>query len=49
MVTDMNIIHMVTYHMVTNLYVELTNDNAFHTNADLNNFSEHEFQTSVTF
>ena len=102
MVTDMNIIHMVTYHMVTysywyenkyffrwwhvqtvtsiilmgewyffqmvtssygdnlkfsdhlpvtvwNLYVELTNDNEFHTNADLNIFSEHEFQTSAAF
>ena len=34
---------------VWNLYVELTNDNEFHTNADLNNFSEHEFQTSAAF
>ena len=34
---------------VWNLYVELTNDNEFHTNADLNDFSEHEFQTSAAF
>ena len=34
--------------IIRNLCVELTNDNKFYTNADLNNFSEHEFQTSMT-
>ena len=40
-----------SYHLpvtICNFWVELTNDNKFHTNADLNNFSEHEFQTSMT-
>ena len=35
-----------SYHLP--FWVELTNDNKFYTNTDLNNFSEHEFQTSMT-
>ena len=45
-----NLFGMKYIQMVTGIFcVELPNNNEFHSNADMNIFSQHDFQISVTF